>query len=83
MTDKRTRAGFWGESKKRFNIMLTPTALERLEEVSKGEILERLCRSELCTPEKFSQLLASKWIEKAMTISPDVVSKNKENTISD
>ena len=89
MPDNRTPAGFWGESKKRFQIMLTPTALERLEKVSKeydmsrGEIIERLCRSELCTPEQFSQLSASKWQGRANISKSNQDKGNKESTMSD
>ena len=49
--DNRIAAGSWGESKQRVNIMLTPTAVEKVDHVAeelqltRSEILERLIRS--------------------------------------
>jgi len=50
--DRYAAPGKWGESKQRVNIMLTPTATARIDEVAealgvtRSEVLERLCRSE-------------------------------------
>lgn len=50
--DKFSPAGKWGESKQRINVMLTPTAVDRLDKVAeelgitRSEALERLCRTE-------------------------------------
>ena len=47
----RVAPGVWGESKKRANIMLTPTALEKVDTVAeqmgltRSEVLERLIRT--------------------------------------
>jgi len=49
--DNRVAAGSWGESKQRVNIMLTPTAVEKVDsvaqdlELTRSEVLERLIRS--------------------------------------
>ncbi len=51
LADKRISAGSWGESKQRVNVMLTPTAIAKIDEVAeemgltRSEILERLARS--------------------------------------
>lgn len=63
MSNNRTPSKHWGESKKRIQYMLTPTARKRLKEVahdnemSESEILERFCRSEACTPKGFETLV--------------------------
>ena len=49
--DYRVKPGQWGESKQRVQIMLTPTALERVDEIAeqmeltRAEVIERLIRS--------------------------------------
>lgn len=51
--------GFWGEDKQRCNVMLTPTAKDKLTkistqlELSRSEVLERLIRL-VGEPEKLS-----------------------------
>lgn len=55
--DNRIPAGSWGESKQRVNIMLTPTAIEKVDniaqelELTRSEILERLIRSSCLDPD--------------------------------
>jgi hypothetical protein len=50
-------AGKWGESKQRVNVMLTPTATSRIDEIAealqltRSEVLERLCRTECLSVE--------------------------------
>jgi metal-responsive CopG/Arc/MetJ family transcriptional regulator len=50
--DNRVKPNSWGESKQRVQIMLTPTALERVDEMAgkmeltRAEIIERLIRSD-------------------------------------
>jgi hypothetical protein len=50
--DFRVKANSWGESKQRVQIMLTPTAIERVDkladqmELTRAEIIERLIRSD-------------------------------------
>lgn len=49
--DYRVKPGAWGESKLRVQIMLTPTALAKVDEVAdelrltRAEVLERLVRT--------------------------------------
>lgn len=49
--DHRVAAGSWGESKQRVNIMLTPTATEKVDlvaeemKLTRSEVLERLIRT--------------------------------------
>ena len=49
--DYRVKAGSWGESKQRFQIMLTETAIDRIDAIAdelkltRSEVLERLARS--------------------------------------
>jgi metal-responsive CopG/Arc/MetJ family transcriptional regulator len=50
--DYRVKPNSWGESKLRVQIMLTPTAIERVDDVAeklrltRAEVIERLIRSE-------------------------------------
>jgi hypothetical protein len=54
--DYRIKPGAWGESKQRIQIMLTPTAIERVDtiaaqlELTRAEVIERLIRSECLEP---------------------------------
>ncbi|WP_216595758.1 ribbon-helix-helix protein, CopG family [Myxosarcina sp. GI1] len=49
--DNRVSPGSWGESKQRTNIMLTPTAIEKVDAVAeamgltRSEVIERLIRT--------------------------------------
>lgn len=61
-------AGKWGESKKRVNVMLTPTVTDRIDKVAealgitRSEVLERLCRTDSLSANqlsKFDEILAS------------------------
>lgn len=55
--DYRVKPGAWGESKQRVQIMLTPTAIDRVDAVAeqmqltRAEIIERLIRSRCLDPE--------------------------------
>jgi metal-responsive CopG/Arc/MetJ family transcriptional regulator len=50
--DYRVKPGAWGESKQRVQIMLTPTAIERVDalaetmKLTRAEVIERLIRSD-------------------------------------
>jgi Ribbon-helix-helix protein, copG family len=50
--DYRVDAGAWGESKRRVNLMLTPTAIEKVDRIAeqmrltRSEVLERLIRTQ-------------------------------------
>ncbi len=52
LKDYRVDAGAWGESKRRVNLMLTPTAVEKVDAIAekmrltRSEVLERLIRTE-------------------------------------
>ncbi|WP_035824300.1 ribbon-helix-helix protein, CopG family [Crocosphaera watsonii] len=52
LKDYRVDAGSWGESKRRVNLMLTPTAVEKVDKIAeqmrltRSEVLERLIRTE-------------------------------------
>lgn len=52
LKDKRVAAGSWGESKQRVNVMLTPTAIAKIDgvaselDLTRSEVLERLSRTE-------------------------------------
>ena len=60
--DNRIPPGSWGESKQRVNIMLTPTAVEKVDavaqemELTRSEILERLIRSPCLEPKLLANL---------------------------
>lgn len=55
--DYRIKPGTWGESKIRVQIMLTPTALERVDAIAdklrltRAEIFERLARTQCLDPD--------------------------------
>lgn len=59
--DKYAPPGKWGESKKRVNVMLTPSVTERIDKVAealgitRSEVLERLCRTESLSEAKLSE----------------------------
>ncbi|MGH2415378.1 MAG: ribbon-helix-helix protein, CopG family [Microcystaceae cyanobacterium] len=52
LKDYRVDAGAWGESKRRVNLMLTPTAIEKVDllaeqmHLTRSEVIERLIRTE-------------------------------------
>ena len=60
--DNRIPAGSWGESKQRVNMMLTPTAVEKVDvlaqqlELTRSEVIERLIRSPCLEPELLKNL---------------------------
>ena len=60
--DNRIAAGSWGESKQRVNIMLTPTAVEKVDEIAhrleltRSEVVERLIRSPCLEPKLLKNL---------------------------
>lgn len=60
--DNRIAAGSWGESKQRVNIMLTPTAVEKVDrvaqqlELTRSEVVERLIRSPCLEPKLLTDL---------------------------
>jgi metal-responsive CopG/Arc/MetJ family transcriptional regulator len=60
--DNRVSPGSWGESKLRTNVMLTPTALEKIDSVAdqmkltRSEVLERLVRSNCLDPEVLMEI---------------------------
>ncbi len=51
LKDYRVDAGSWGESKRRVNLMLTPTAVEKVDRIAeqmrltRSEVIERLIRT--------------------------------------
>lgn len=55
--DSRAEAGKWGESKKRIQIMLTPTATSMVDEmaqnldITRSEVIERLIRTDCLNAE--------------------------------
>jgi metal-responsive CopG/Arc/MetJ family transcriptional regulator len=62
MKDRRVKAGAWGETKQRVQIMLTPTAVQRVDamaqqmQLTRAEVIERLVRSECLNPEVLRQI---------------------------
>ena len=60
--DNRIAAGSWGESKQRVNIMLTPTAIDKIDgvaqqmELTRSEVLERLIRSPCLEPDLLANI---------------------------
>lgn len=60
--DYRVKPGAWGESKQRVQIMLTPTAIERVDaiaeqmELTRAEVIERLIRSHCLNVETLKQI---------------------------
>ncbi len=60
--DKYAAPGKWGESKKRVNVMLTPSATERIDNVAealgitRSEVLERLCRTDFLSAAKLNEI---------------------------
>ena len=51
-SDSRAEAGKWGETKKRIQIMLTPTATDMVDQmaqsigITRSEVIERLIRTD-------------------------------------
>ncbi len=62
LKDYRVDAGSWGESKRRVNLMLTPTAVEKVDKIAeqmrltRSEVLERLIRTECLNLDLLSQI---------------------------
>lgn len=63
LKDKRVAAGSWGESKQRVNVMLTPTAIAKIDEVAneldltRSEVLERLARTECLNADDLAMIV--------------------------
>ncbi len=62
LKDYRVDAGSWGESKRRVNLMLTPTAIEKVDHIAekmrltRSEIIERLIRTDCLSLDLLSQI---------------------------
>lgn len=62
--DYRVKPGAWGESKQRVQIMLTPTAIEKVDAVAeemkltRAEVIERLIRSNCLNSEELGAIEA-------------------------
>lgn len=60
--DNRIPPGSWGEFKQRTNIMLTLTAIEKIDaiadqmQLTRSEVLERLIRSQCLDPEVLKEI---------------------------
>ena len=67
--DHRIAAGSWGESKQRINVMLTPTATEKVDrvaeqmELTRSEVLERLIRTHCLNMEILKEIKGEQKIE--------------------
>ena len=61
--DNRVMPGSWGESKQRTNIMLTPTAIEKVDTIAdkmkltRSEIIERLIRTDCLNAEILEKIV--------------------------